>query len=180
MPLLLRLWTFLFECVAGSDTVGQPFREYILARQRTYSSAGDFVEKIRKDATLLDVTTFEELDAILKKRNVPRATARWPDPCGIHMRQNYAPSGEPSECRLAYNFRYTLVFTRQCRSSPLQKPDPNFSVALPCCRANAAHFPMNPKRYLNGQVRRKLANDKASTAIRNIHDVARLQAAAVS
>jgi hypothetical protein len=51
--------------------VGQSVREYILARKRTYSSAGDLVENIRKDPTVLNVTTFEELDAILKSRGVP-------------------------------------------------------------------------------------------------------------
>jgi hypothetical protein len=43
----------------------------VLGRKRAYSSAGDFVEKIRKDLGVLNVTTFDELESVLKKRGVP-------------------------------------------------------------------------------------------------------------
>jgi hypothetical protein len=53
--------------------VAQSFREYILGRQRTYSAAGTFLEAIRKDSALLNVTSFEELDGLLRGRGVTPA-----------------------------------------------------------------------------------------------------------
>jgi hypothetical protein len=58
------------ESLVGK-TVTNSFRDYVLGRKRAYSSAGDFVEKIRKDLGVLNVTTFDELESVLKKRGVP-------------------------------------------------------------------------------------------------------------